>query len=306
MDRRASQTLAIALVVAVLVFVWLVLTQRNGGPPAGPDADGSPDQSIHLALGNPSGATDDAANADNFLMRKPHYALSYNNAKGTPNWVSWCLQESDIGRVPRAQFYPDPDLPRFFKHVTPHDYTETGFDRGHMCPSGDRTATAEGVNSTFAMTNMIPQAPNVNRKAWADFEEYCRELVEKRHDILYIVAGPEGRGGTGSKGPADTIAEGKVTVPAKCWKVVAVLDGGVGGPDDVAKIGPHTRLIGVIMPNEESVGHGWAKYRVSVDEVEGLTGYHFFGRAPADIIDPLKQMVDTQHIPPSRPRHTGD
>ena len=34
--------------------------------------------SVHLILGNPSEATQDASNADNFLMLKPQYALSYN------------------------------------------------------------------------------------------------------------------------------------------------------------------------------------------------------------------------------------
>jgi endonuclease G len=309
MDRRVLQPFVIALVVAVLVFVWLVQTRRADVPPeAGPAAEIQADRSIHLALGNPSGETDDSV-PNNFLMRKQYYALAYNNSKGTPNWVSWCLQKSDLGPAPRAQFYPDPDLPRSFKHVVPHDYSESGFDRGHMCPSGDRTSSPEAVNATFAMTNIIPQAPNVNQKAWADLEDYCRDIVKKHHSVLYIVSGPEGRGGEGSMGPAETIAHGKVTVPAKCWKVVAVVDGGAGGaggPEDVAKIGPRTRLIGVIMPNEQSVGHGWAKFRVSVQEVETLTGYRFFDRVPADAIDPLKAKVDTEHIPPSRPRRTGD
>ena len=156
------------------------------------------------------------------------------------------------------------------------------------------------------MTNIIPQSPHVNQKAWADFEDYCRELVERRHQVLYIISGPAGRGGVGSKGPADTIADGKVTVPAKCWKVVAVIDEPVAVPDDVAKIGPRTQLIGVIMPNEQSVGHGWAKFRVSVGDVKALTAYHFFGRVPAEVIEPLKAKVDIEHIPPSRPRHNGE
>jgi endonuclease G len=304
MDRRTSQFLLIALIAAAIIFVYLV-SQRGGQDHTGaaPSAETSP----HLLLGNPSGASDDPADADNYLMRKPYFALSYNNAKGTPNWVSWRLQESDLGSAKRAeQFFPDAELPNNFKHVVPRDYSGSGFDRGHMCPHSDRASSDESSTATFVMTNMVPQAPNVNQKAWNDFEDYCRAVVRKRHAVLYVVSGPQGRGGDGSKGPAETIGHGKVTVPAKCWKVVAAVEDGTGGPADLDRIGPRTRLIGVVMPNEQSVGHGWAKYRVSVNDVEQLTGYHFFDRVPADVIDPLKAKVDAEHVPPSRPRRTGD
>ena len=155
------------------------------------------------------------------------------------------------------------------------------------------------------MTNIIPQSPHVNQKAWADFEDYCRELVERRHQVLYIISGPAGRGGVGSKGTAhDRRRQGDGSRQ--------MLEGGrrhrraSGRAGRFVKIGPDTRLIGVIMPNEQSVGHGWAKFRVSVSDVEGLTAYHFFGRVPADVIEPLKARIDTDHIPPSRPRHNGE
>lgn len=59
--------MASAAAIALLLTASLVKSQtdRNFG-------------SVHLILGNPSGATQDASNADNFLMLKPQYALSYN------------------------------------------------------------------------------------------------------------------------------------------------------------------------------------------------------------------------------------
>jgi endonuclease G len=266
----------------------------------------APSDSIHLTMGNPSGATPDVANRDNFLMTKPYFALSYNNAKGTPNWVSWCLRESDLGNAPRSQFYPDPELPRSFKHVTPRDYSGSGFDRGHMCPHSDRSSNAEMANATFVMTNIIPQSPVCNQDAWADLEDYCRELVARKHRTLYLVSGPQGVGGEGTKGPADTIGEGKVTVPNKCWKIALVLEDGSGGETDIARVGPETRLIAVLMPNDQTVGHGWARYRTSAHEIERLTGYRFFDRVPLGIIEPLKKQVDHEHVPPPRPRKRGD
>jgi endonuclease G len=253
-------------------------------------------QSPDMLFGNPSHATADTTNADNFLMVKPYFALAYNNSKGTPNWVSWRLVDTDIGSAPRVQFYPDQDLPRGFRMVTPGDYTGSGFDRGHMCDHSDRSSTPEASHATFSMSNMIPQSPYVNQKAWAQLEAYCRQLVERGHKHLYIVAGPAGQGGDGKKGPRMQIGRAtQVIVPAKCWKVILVLDGGLG--DDLQKVNANTRLIAVIMPNDMSVGEEWAGYRVSVRAVEQLTGYTFFDQVPAAVIAPLKTVVDGERIP---------
>jgi endonuclease G len=293
-DPKTARTITSVGSVIVLIIVALVVAfnRQHEQQPQNPNP-GAPDENVNLLMGNPSGAATDPNTPDNYLIRKPYFVLSYNDSKGTPNWVSWCLQKSDLGPAPRSdQFFPDPDLPPGFRHIRSNDYSGSGFDRGHMCPRSDRTSTREAADATFVMTNITPQSPPVNQKAWADFEDHCRSLVTRKHQTLYIVSGPQGQGGTGSKGPAQTIANGKVTVPAKCWKVVLALDGGTGTAEDLNKVGPGTRLIGLIMPNDESVGHGWEKYRTSVREVETLTGYKFFDRVPADVIDPLKAKVD--------------
>jgi endonuclease G len=148
----------------------------------------------HLVLGNPSKATPDPDKKDNYLVKRKQYALSYNNGNGTPNWVSWHLNTSWLGRVRRSKFAPEPALPEGFFQVRPNDYRVSGFDRGHMCPSGDRTATKEDNQATFYMTNMVPQSPDNNRKTWERLETYCRRLA-RRGNELYIIAGPAGRGG---------------------------------------------------------------------------------------------------------------
>ena len=63
---------------------------------------------------------------------------------------------------------------------------------------------------------MMPQVPEVNRGVWGDLEEYCRELVQQGKE-LYIIAGPVGRNGSIGR-------KEKIAVPAKNWKVIAVLD----------------------------------------------------------------------------------
>jgi endonuclease G len=260
----------------------------------------------HLLLGNPSKATDDPKDRDNYLEEKPYFALSYNSSKGTPNWVSWRVTKADLGDAPRKlQFDPDADLPRGFRHVTHKDYNGSGFDRGHMCPHSDRAADKEMSYATFVMSNVVPQAPKLNQKAWAAEEEYLRGLVKKGHR-LYVVAGPTGKGGVGKEGHKDEIGGGKVVVPAECWKVAVVLpvergDDGGSPEDDLSRITKRTRVTAVVMPNdEEKVRTTWAGYRVSVRHVEKLTGYTFFDRLPADVAEALKDKVDDDHIPPPR------
>ena len=74
--------------------------------------------SPHLKMGNPSHAVAQPQTKNNYLLEKPYYALSCNDSKGTPNWVSWRLTASDIGQAPRVQFYPDDALPAGFQRVT--------------------------------------------------------------------------------------------------------------------------------------------------------------------------------------------
>ena len=303
MDPRTRMVVVALLGIAAIVFASAYF---NATQPAGSTSTSSP-VSIHMLLGNPSGATTDSSDRDNYLMVKPYFVLSYNNSKGIPNWVSWQVTAPDLGDAPRKQtFDSDTTLPFGFTVVTQRDYDHSGFDRGHMCPHSDRAANQDMSFATFVMTNIIPQAPNVNRRAWEQLESYCRELVSREHDRLYITSGPAGQGGRGSKGPAQSLADGKVTVPAACWKIIVVEpdDGG----DDLARISQNTRVIAVIVPNDqEQVGEEWSGFRTSAAAVERETGLHFFDRVRPDIASVLRQKVDDRPIPPARPHvYRGD
>src|SRR5207237_4141408 len=118
-------------------------------------------------------------------------------------------------------------------------YVGSGFDRGHNCPSADRTSTLENNSATFYMTNMMPQAPNNNQKTWADLENYTRTFITTGYEV-YVIAGSYGIGGTGSLGGVTTTLDnGRVTVPNRCWKVVVILP---VGDNDVSRINASTRV----------------------------------------------------------------
>ncbi|HEX8354837.1 MAG TPA: DNA/RNA non-specific endonuclease, partial [Pyrinomonadaceae bacterium] len=159
-----------------------------------------PPVSVHLTMGNPSNAVADVNQPTNYLLDKPQYAVSYHRDKGRPNWVSWHLGSTWLGSAPRQDdFRADAGLPAGWYQVQASDYTGSGFDRGHHCPSADRTATVADNSSTFLMTNMMPQSPDNNQGPWAALETYCRTLVTLGNE-LYVVMGGSGSGGTGSNG----------------------------------------------------------------------------------------------------------
>lgn len=245
---------------------------------------------INLLMGNPSQATSSPSNSENYLIARPQYAISYARTKGIPNWVAWELDESWLGDAHRVgKFAPDEALPADWERIRPSDYTGSGFDRGHMANSEDRSRSAEDNIQTFLMTNIIPQAPDNNRGVWVQLENYCRQLVRSGKQ-LFIVSGGSGQGGIGEKGLRATVGHGKVVVPATTWKVILVLDKPNSGVDGVDR---KTRTIAVIIPNKQGIKFDpWQQYRTSVKEVENLTGYKFFGSVPSDIRAAIVSQVD--------------
>ncbi|WP_342767435.1 DNA/RNA non-specific endonuclease [Hymenobacter nivis] len=219
-------------VLSTLLVTWLVGCSHDEIPtPAADSTMATRDD--HLALGNPSGATTDVNQPTNYLLLKPQYALSYHRDRGIPNWVSWHLSAAWLGTASRQDdFRADNTLPSGWYRVTASSYSGSGFDRGHNCPSGDRTSTVADNSATFLMTNMVPQAPQNNQQTWAKLEDYCRTLVAAGNE-LYVVCGSYGNGGTGTNGYQTTLDNGRVAVPNRIWKVIVVLP---VGANDVGRV----------------------------------------------------------------------
>ena len=243
-----------------------------------------------LVMGNPSNATASEADFGNYLMREGYYTLSYNRDRGIANWVSWHLVRTDYGAVPRQDnFRPNPLLPSGWYGVSSLSYSSSGFDRGHLCPSADRTSSIAANSSTFLMTNIIPQAPQNNQITWASLEDYCRQLVQAGNE-LYIIAGSYGEGGsTNSGGLANTIDNGRVTVPANLWKVIVVLS---DGANDLSRVVNSTRVISVVMPNQDNPNADWRNYRTSVDFIENETGLNLLSKLSNNIQNLIETRID--------------
>jgi DNA/RNA endonuclease G (NUC1) len=190
-------------------------------------------KSQHLLLGNPTQARNpDSASsyAQNYLLEKPQYSLSYSTAKNTPNWVSYQLNNSwlgDFGRtLPTDPFGADPTLP--FSRVNANDYggnnvlADDGrvYRRGHLTSSKDRGRSVKDNTATFLMTNMLPQAGSNNSGSWRSLERWSQEVAEYLNMEVYVVDG-----GTGRRASITGASTGlNIEVPLDMWKALLFVD----------------------------------------------------------------------------------
>ncbi len=258
-----------------------------GSSSGGGSGSGTASRDNNMTFGNPSDASSSSSN--NYLINRSDYALSYNNAKGTANWVSWHLSTAWTGSASRCDcFKSDTALPSSFFRAVSSDYTNSGYDRGHLCPSADRTYTSTANSNTFYMTNIVPQAADNNQRSWATLENYCRTLASQGNE-LHIVAGVAGTGGTGKNGYKTTIDGGNITVPDSFWKVILVQP---NGTNDVGRVTTSTRVIAVNIPNDQGIGTNWASYRTTVDYIENITGLDLFENINNSTESYLESRVD--------------
>ncbi|NJM80032.1 MAG: DNA/RNA non-specific endonuclease [Flavobacterium sp.] len=240
----------------------------------------------NLTFGNPSDAS--TSNANYFLSRS-QYTLSYNNNRGTSNWVSWHLSSAWTGSTPRCDcFKSDTALPSNFYSPDTNDYVGSGFDRGHLCASADRNGNTTDNEATYFTSNIAPQAPDNNQKSWADFEIYLRSLTAAGNEV-HIIAGVAGSGGTGSNGAATTISNSRITVPDSFWKVALILP---NGSNDITRVTTSTRVIAINVPNDQGISTSWTSFRTSVNAIEALTGYDLLENISDSVENVIEARVD--------------
>lgn len=185
------------------------------------------------------------------------FALLHSAATRTALYSAEHLTAARIGAargLPRdSEFHPDPGLPPE-ERAELQDYARSGYDRGHLAPSGDMP-DAEAQQDSFSLANMVPQAPKLNRGVWEGIESAVRRLAESRGD-LYVVTGPVFQG-------AALARIGNVIVPTHVFK--AVLDPGRG------------QAAAYVARNVDAAP--WAI--ITVAQLSDLTGFDVFPSLPA-------------------------
>lgn len=117
------------------------------------------------------------------------YEILYNQDLLTPECVYYTLRASDFNGTQKSK-------PKYFKadYLLPpprrknKDFRFTGYQRGHLCPSGDRDSRKDWFKDTFFTSNIVPMTPAVNAGVWKDIETECRNLASNGH-VLKIACG---------------------------------------------------------------------------------------------------------------------
>lgn len=164
--------------------------------------------------------------------------------------------QRDTGKFKRHDnFFLDPNVPKECQQLTGKAYGQK-YDRGHLVPANHLDYSASAIKATNTMTNILPQAANMNRGAWLMTEE----VVECYRDIdeLLVIGGVI----WGNNASDDYFVKSHgVKTPDAFWKVI------------IRGVGADQRAIAWIVPNSQEAKRATLdRYQVSVDEIERITG----------------------------------
>ena len=142
------------------------------------------------------------------------YDIVYDYSRMAPAMVFWTLQSSDFTGTMTAKpkyFKQDRFLPK--PRLKNELFTFIGYQRGHLCPSGDRDSRKDWFKDTFVTSNIVPMTAETNAGAWKETETLCRWLTVQGHQ-LKIVAGP-----VWNQTRPDSIPQSFPLVPPTLYKI---------------------------------------------------------------------------------------
>lgn len=231
------------------------------------------------------------------LLCYENYAVAYDGVRKIPLFETHVLRKKDLKakKVERTNdFRPDEVLFKnkvYKKYMSlPQDYTNTGYDRGHLAPASDFAHNQKAMSESFYMTNIAPQAPNHNRGVWSLLEQDIRKylLNNKKAAELYIITGVAFyKEKETKKKKTFGLADGSIgqfnagqKIPTYFYKVVVE-----------PKSGNRAAFI-IRNTNEDGTIH-YNNRRISIAKLEKITGLDFHSDLSADMKDTLERKDGT-------------
>lgn len=211
--------------------------------------------------------------------------LLYNGSTRTAYWVYECVNKKDLERNcnrKNVQFKEDPDIPKIVRS-TLQDYKKSGFDRGHLVPSADRTYDCGVLQEVFYLSNMSPQLHSFNSGVWEKLERYVRGLT-KQYDEVHVFSIPlylPHQEGDKKYVRYQVIGENNVAVPTHFAKVI------FAGDKVWAFMLPH-QDIDSATPLED--------FSVTLEEIEKASGFIFSTQEEGRLNKLKKKLLEKSKI----------
>lgn len=204
------------------------------------------------------------------MVKYKGMTISFNSSMHVPNWVAWEITADKV----------DGDEPRTNKFICDErvrgcaddwDYKYSGYDRGHMAPAADMKWDKQAMEESFYLTNICPQAKELNRGSWQNLEKKCRGKA-LADSVVIVICGP-----ILTDPIKERIGDSRIAVPERFFKII------------LSPYKEKPEAIAFIMPNGKVDG-GMQKCAVTIDSVESVTGHDFFYMLPTNIQD----VIETQ------------
>jgi endonuclease G, mitochondrial len=208
----------------------------------------------------------------NKIITHQFYSLSYSEAHEQAEWVAYELKKEQLSKTnfERPYFIDDPKVNS--GSASYRNYKRSGYDKGHLCPAGDRKFSREAFNETFYTSNISPQLNDFNAGIWGRLEQKARYWASK-YDGVFVVTGGVLRNNL------KTIGSEKVSVPEYFYKILLDQNNG------------KYKTIAFLLPHKDS-NKPLYEFVVPIDKIEQLTAIDFFPKLPDNVENEIEKSSD--------------
>ncbi|WP_127139579.1 DNA/RNA non-specific endonuclease [Flagellimonas marinaquae] len=208
------------------------------------------------------------------VVQHSYYTLSYSEPHEQAEWVAYELKREHLTYDDRERPYFIEDPKVRTKSADWRNYRGSGYDRGHLCPAGDRRFSEQAYNETFYTSNISPQDRDFNAGVWNRLEQKVRYWCKKYGDLMVITGGV-------LENDLLEIGEEDVDVPRFYYKIV------------MKGKGRNAMVLGFLIPAQESQ-NSVEHFLVPIDEIEERTGIDFFEKQPQDWQSNMESQVNVR------------
>lgn len=265
MSKKGKFILLFIVVISFLYFAERYVERANEEYPEV--------NSSHREVSEEFGVDFFPESSSNQVIHHAYFSLSYNESFEQAEWVAYELKSSHLSynEFERPYFVEDREVSS--GSADWRNYKNSGYDRGHLCPAGDRRFSYQAYLETFLTSNISPMDKEFNRGVWNDLEKQVRRWAKAKDGVFVIT------GGVLKKG-LKTIGSERVGVPQAFYKIV--VDASNGTLESIA----------FLIPNKAATD-SYKEYTTSIDSIEAITGIDFFANLNEEEASRLESSVQT-------------